>query len=54
MTSIAPKKALIKAKSQASTFSSLAKNRQAVSRLRFSWGAIKGINLGYYEADQVR
>ncbi|MCD5470989.1 hypothetical protein [Lactobacillus delbrueckii] len=54
MPAIAPKKALIKAKSQASTFSSLAKNRQAVSRLRFSRGAIKGINLGYYEADQVR
>ncbi|MGM9904841.1 polysaccharide deacetylase family protein, partial [Lactobacillus sp.] len=54
LTAIAPKQALIKAKSQDSTFSSLAKNRQEVAKLRFNRGAIEGINLGYYEADQVR
>lgn len=54
LTAIAPKQALIKAKSQASTFSSLAKNRQDITKYRFNRGAIEGINLGYYEADQVR
>lgn len=53
LLAIASKQALIKAKSQDSTFSSLAKNRQDIAKYRFNRGAIEGINLGYYEADQV-
>ncbi|WP_201335795.1 polysaccharide deacetylase family protein, partial [Lactobacillus nasalidis] len=54
LTPIEPQQSLIKAKSQSSSWTTLPKNLRALSKVRFSRGAIEGINLGYYEADQDR